>query len=91
VRAELSSIEETLIQVRGGGWAHEPRIRSHLSWLATAASSQRGIQFDAKPTDQLWDRYRDLTDELNAELVKVRELVDGKVHELRELLREIVE
>jgi len=89
VRVQLTDIEETLVQVRGGGWANEPKIRGHLSWVAGAASSQRGIQFDARPTDQLWERYGDLAAELDAEIVRLQRLVENEVRRLREMIRGI--
>ena len=87
VRDELTDIEETLVQVRGGGWANQPKIRGHLSWVATAAQSQRGISFDAKPTDQLWQRYGDLAADLNAEIVRLQRLVENEMRRLREMIR----
>jgi photosystem II stability/assembly factor-like uncharacterized protein len=91
VRAGLSEIEEMLIQSRPGGWANEPKIRGHLAWVATAASSQRGIQYDARPTDQLWERFRDLAAELEAAIAGLERLINEDVSRLRELLRGIAD
>ena len=91
VRVGLLEVEEALIQTRPGGWANEPRIRGHLSWVATAASSQRGISFDARPTDQLWERYRDLDTELAAKIELLERLVEIEMRQLREMLRGITE
>ena len=89
IRAGLQRIEETLRQTRLGGWANEPKIRGHLSWVATAASSQRGIQYDARPTDQLWERYRDLDAELEVAIAALETLVQEEMSRLREMLRGI--
>lgn len=91
VRLELQEIEGTLIQTRPGGWANQPKIRGHLSWVATAASSQRGIQYDSRPTDQLWERYRDLDAELDQAIMRLERLVEEQVHRLRELIRGVAE
>jgi len=90
VHAGLQGIEEALVQTRPGGWANEPKIRGHLSWVATAASSQRGIQYDARPTDQLWERYRDLDAELEVALAALEILVHEEMEMLRQMLRGMV-
>ena len=91
VRTGLRNIEETLIQTRPGGWANEPKIRGHLSWVATAASSQRGIQYDARPTDQLWERYRDLAAELEIAIVTLDRLVEEEVGHFWRILRSVTD
>ena len=91
VRVGLLEVEGALIQTRPGGWANEPRIRGHLSWVATAASSQRGISYDARPTDQLWERYSDLDTELAVKIELLERLVEIEMRQLREMLRGITE
>jgi len=91
VRAGLLDIEEALVQTRPGSWANEPKIRGHLSWVATAASSQRGIQYDARPTDQLWERYNDLDQQLAMQIELLDRLIDVEMRRLWELLRGVTE
>ena len=91
VRVGLLEVEEALIQTRPGGWANEPKIRGHLSWVATAASSQRGILYDARPTDQLWERYFDLDTELGLKIGLLERLVEIEMRQLREMLRGITD
>ena len=62
-----------------------------LSWVATAASNQRGIQYDARPTDQLWQRYRDLAAALEATIGDLERLVDGEMLRLRLMLRSVTD
>lgn len=89
VVAELTEVEGELIQVRPGGWANEPKIRGHLSWVAGAASAQRGIDFDNRPTDQLVERYNDLSLQLTAALERLQRLLDGEAARLRRELRSV--
>ena len=42
------SIENEVVQTKPGGWSHPPKIRENLSWVATAASSQRATSAWAK-------------------------------------------
>ncbi len=85
IRAGLTSVESQLVQVLPGGWAHEPKIRSNLSWLATAAQSQRGIAYDSRPTDQMFERYSDLAYELLDVVTQLEQIVDGDMRQLREI------
>jgi hypothetical protein len=91
LRNGLQAVEETLIQTRPGGWANEPKIRGHLSWVATAASSQRGIQYDARPTDQLWERYRDLAAELEIAVAQLQRIIDEDMNRFRTMLRAVTD
>ena len=91
VREELRNIEEALVQLRPGNWANEPKLRGHLGWVATAASSQRGIDFDARPTDQLGQRHGDLVVMLDTQIARLQQLIDGAVQRLRGLIRRIAE
>jgi len=79
LRARLAEIEGLLTNTEGGGWESEPQIQGHLSWVLTAASSQRGMRTDARPTDQLVQRLDDLAMELDDQLADLRALVDGDV------------
>ena len=90
-KAGLNDVEALLIQTTPGGWANRPKIRGHLRWVATAASSQRGIQYDARPTDQLWERYRDLESELELALGMLELLVETEMRQFREMLRTITD
>ncbi len=83
---KLSDVENELIQTKGGGWSHQPKIRAHLSWVATAASSQRGEYTDARPTDQLQERFRDLKGELDGQLAKLQQVVADDVARFNSLL-----
>lgn len=91
VRSEVTAVENTLVQVVPGSWANEPKIRGHLAWLATAAQSQRGVAYDARPTDQMRERFRDLADELNAAIARLAQLIEGDVTRLRQMVRIITE
>ncbi len=85
---ELMSIENELIQTKPGGWSQKPKIRSHLSWVASAASSQRGEYTDARPTDQLQERYQDLRKDLDGELSRLQEVLDQDLVVFNGMLRE---
>ncbi|NKB87253.1 MAG: glycosyl hydrolase [Acidobacteria bacterium] len=89
VRERLTEIEGLLTNTEGGGWESEPQIQGHLSWVLTAASSQRGMRTDARPTDQLVLRLDDLTTELDGQLAGLRALVDGEVASLSARLEEM--
>jgi photosystem II stability/assembly factor-like uncharacterized protein len=83
---KLSDVENELIQTKGGGWSHQPKIRAHLSWVATAAASQRGEYTDARPTDQLQERFRDLKGELDGQLSKLQQVLVSDVAGFNNLL-----
>ncbi len=85
---ELRSIENELIQTKPGGWSQKPKIRSHLSWVASAASSQRGEYTDARPTDQLQERYQDLMKDLDGELSRLQKVLDQDLVAFNGMLRE---
>ncbi len=78
----LTDVEEVLVQPRGAGFANPSRIRSHLQFVMTAASSQRGEDLDARPTDQLLERLVDLETELEGALTRLRGVYSDEVAEL---------
>ncbi len=84
----LTAVEETLVQTRGAGFANPSRIRSHLQFVMTAASSQRGEHLDAPPTEQLVERLSDLETELDAALVSLEAAYADEVAELNRRLRD---
>ena len=84
----LTTIENELIQTKPGGWSQKPKIKSHLSWAASAASSQRGEYTDARPTDQLQERFRDLRTDLDEELSRLQEVLDQDVASFNGMLRD---
>lgn len=78
----LTAVEEVLVQPRGAGFANPSRIRSHLRFVMTAASSQRGEDLDARPTEQLIERLVDLEVELEGALTRLRGVYADEVEEL---------
>lgn len=78
----LTAVEEVLVQPRGAGFANPSRIRSHLRFVMTAASSQRGEDLDARPTEQLLERLVDLETELEGALTQLRGVYAEEVGEL---------
>jgi len=86
VSEQLATIEGDLVNTEGGGWASEPQIQGHLTWVLTAASSQRGMRTDARPTDQLVERLDDLTVEIDTQLAALAALGAGEVDELNRQL-----
>jgi photosystem II stability/assembly factor-like uncharacterized protein len=88
IEDKLTSIENELIQTKPGGWSQKPKIRSHLSWVASAASSQRGEYTDARPTDPLEERFRDLKEELDDELERLQGVLDQDLVEFNGMLRD---
>ncbi|MGI9628701.1 MAG: glycosyl hydrolase, partial [Longimicrobiales bacterium] len=82
----LTAVEGVLIQPAGAGFANPSRIRSHLQFVMTAASAQRGEDLDSRPTDQLQERLGDLQNELSAALNQLRTVYAGEVAELNEQL-----
>ena len=78
----LTEVEEVLVQPRGAGFANPSRIRSHLRFVMTAASSQRGEDLDARPTEQLIERLVDLEAELEGALTRLRGVYSDEVEEL---------
>jgi hypothetical protein len=88
IEDKLTSIENELIQTKPGGWSQKPKIRSHLAWVASAASSQRGEYTDARPTDQLEERFRDLKVQLDGELERLRGVLDEDLAAFNGMLRD---
>jgi len=82
IDAEIEAIQSQLVRAPGGSWANAAKLRANLFWLATAASSQRGEQTDARPTDQLVQRLHDVEALLQEQLQAWEMLVD---HELDDL------
>ena len=80
--AALTAVEEVLVQPRGAGFANPSRIRSHLRFVMTAASSQRGEDLDARPTEQLIERLVDLEVELEGALTRLRAVYTDEVEDL---------
>lgn len=78
----LTAVEEVLVQPRGAGFANPSRIRSHLRFVMTAASAQRGEDLDARPTAQLIERLGDLEAELEGALTRLRGVYVEEVGEL---------
>ena len=78
----LTGVEEVLVQPRGAGFANPSRIRSHLQFVMTAASSQRGEDLDARPTEQLVERLVDLENELEGALTRLRGVYAEEVADL---------
>ena len=78
----LTGVEEVLVQPRGAGFANPSRIRSHLQFVMTAASSQRGEDLDARPTEQLLERLVDLEVALEGALTRLRGVYTDEVEEL---------
>ncbi len=78
----LTAVEEVLVQPRGAGFANPSRIRSHLRFVMTAASSQRGEDLDARPTQQLLERLVDLETELEGALTRLRRVYAEEVGDL---------
>jgi hypothetical protein len=72
---ELAAIEDGLVQAGGSGWATQPRVQRNLSWLYTAAASQRGERTDARPTDQLVERLADVEALLDEQVANFEALV----------------
>ncbi len=83
---DLDLIEGELVQTSGGGWANEAKIRRNLFWLASAASSQRGEQTDARPTDQLLERLADVESALQEQLESWEMIVDHELDDLNLML-----
>jgi hypothetical protein len=89
VREGLTTIEGNLVNTQGGGWESEPQIQGHLTWVLTAASSQRGMRTDARPTDQLVERLDDLVVEIDQELAALAALRAGQIHDLNGRLEQL--
>lgn len=89
VLAEADAVEGLIVQTQPGRWSNEPKIRGHLRWVAGAAQAQRGISFDSRPTDQLWERQRDLAAELQTALLRLDRLIEGDARRLRARLRSV--
>jgi hypothetical protein len=87
LEGKLTAIENAMIQTKPGGWSQPPKIRRNLSWVATAASSQRGEYTDARPTDQLKERFGDLRSELDEQLAALAGVLDGDLARFNMLLR----
>jgi photosystem II stability/assembly factor-like uncharacterized protein len=85
---KLTTIENEVVQTKPGGWSQQPKILRNLSWVATATSSQRGEYTDARPTDQLKERFSDLRSALDEHLAKLQQLLDGDVERFNTLLRD---
>jgi division protein CdvB (Snf7/Vps24/ESCRT-III family) len=85
---ELTSIENELTQTKPGGWSQKPKIRRHLSWVASAASSQRGEYTDARPTDQLQERFQDLRKDLDGELSRLQKVLELDLVSFNGMLRD---
>lgn len=86
--AALTAVEETMVQTQGAGFANPSRIRSHLQFVMTASSSQRGEHLDAPPTEQLVERLGDLEGELDGALRRLEAAYGDEVAELNRRLRE---
>ena len=82
----LTGVEEILVQPGGAGFANPSRIRSHLRFVMTAASSQRGEDLDARPTDQLIERLGDLEADLEQAFTRLRGVYSDEVADLNERL-----
>ncbi len=82
VRDRLDALDDALVQPRGAGFANPSRIRSHLRFVMTAASSQRGEDLDARPTAQLIERLVDLEADLEGALTRLRGVYVEEVGEL---------
>ena len=78
----LTGVEEVLVQPDGAGFANPSRIRSHLRFVMTAASSQRGEDLDARPTEQLVERLGDLEAELEQAFTRLRGVYSDEVADL---------
>lgn len=89
IRGELAAIETEVTNTEGGGWESQPRVTGHLMWVITAASSQRGMRTDARPTDQLVVRLDDLESELDGHLGRLDALFEGDVAALSGRLSEL--
>lgn len=85
---ELDAIEEELVQTRPGGFAHPPKLRDNLAWVARAASSQRNVYLDARPPDQLWERFRPLERGLSTQLASLERVVSEYVVRFNEAVLE---
>ena len=86
VAARLRRIEDELVQTEGGGWDRQARLQRQLSFLLTAAQSQRGVPYDARPTDQMWERLQDLETRLADLLSELNRVLDEDVGRLNTLL-----
>lgn len=86
VRERLATIEGKLTNTEGGGWSSEPQIQGQLTWVLTAASSQRGMRTDARPTDQLVERLDDLIVEIDIQLGALATLGAGEIDDLNRRL-----
>ena len=84
---DLLAIEEELVQTRPGGYAHPPKIRRNLAWAARAASSQRNVYLDARPTDQLWERFRDLDAALSSQFTVLERVLREDLTRFNESVR----
>lgn len=89
IKQQLTAIDNELVQSAGGGWANEAKLQRNLSWVATAASSQRGERTDARPTDQLVERLSDLEAMLEQQQQAFAMLVADELADLNGALLEM--
>ena len=88
VLAALDGVESTLVQTEGAGFANPSRLRSHIQFVMTATTTQRGEYTDARPTEQIYERMGDLEQGLEAALVALESVYDEELAELNDRLRE---
>ena len=86
LRGELADVESILIQTEPGYWSAPPQIRANLRWAITAASSQRGVLLDQRPTDQLAERLGDLEMQLKDTLGRLGGILREDVPALNDYL-----
>lgn len=84
----LDAVEGTLIQTEGAGFANPSRIRSHIQFVMTAATTQRGEHIDARPTEQIYERMGDLEVELDLALTELERVYSEELSELNDRLRD---
>ncbi len=84
--AELTAVDEVLVQPKGAGFAAPSRLRSHIRFVMTAASSQRGEDLDVRPTDALFERLDDLEAGLEEALDRLMAVYAGEVADLNDRL-----
>jgi photosystem II stability/assembly factor-like uncharacterized protein len=89
---ESAQLSERLQAARDGlvqelGLFDQPgRVRRQLNWLITAAQTQRGEHIDARPTEGLQERFRDVDQELTLELEVVQAILRDELDALNRLL-----
>jgi len=84
----LTAVEQTLVQTEGAGFANPSRIRAHIQFVMTAATSQRGEYLDARPTEQIFERLGDLEQDLDVTLLELERVYMEELNGLNERLRE---